>query len=114
MKPDMIKWLLLVFILGFTMGCRGYVPPISSQAEYDLAKPIDCSSAEEDIKTLEQEKVEASEQLKAGVKMFVPAAAARAILHGDYHNREAVATGEYNQAIENKIGQIKKECGIEK
>jgi len=108
----MIKWLLLVSVLVFALGCRSYTPTISNQDEYDLAKPIECSRAEEDIKTLEQEKVEASEQLKAGVKMFVPAAAARAILHGDYYNRASVATGEYNQAIDNKIGQIKQECGI--
>jgi len=107
----MIKWLLLVSIFTFTAGCRGYTPPISDQAKYDLAKPIDCSRAEEDISTLEQEKAEASEQIKAGVKMFVPAAAARAVLHGDYKERASVATGEYKQAIEDKIAQIKKECG---
>jgi hypothetical protein len=44
--------------------------------------------------------------------MFVPAAAARAILHGDYMERGEVATGEYNQAIDDKIQQIKQECGL--
>ncbi|MFA6350338.1 MAG: hypothetical protein WCY12_05405 [Candidatus Omnitrophota bacterium] len=106
----MRKWLLLIVILVFVAGCRGYTSPISGQADYDLHKPIDCSRAREDIGILEQEKAQSSEQLKAGVKMFVPASAARAILHRDYLDRAEVATGEYNQVLEDKIVQIRKIC----
>jgi hypothetical protein len=110
---NMKKWLMLFFTLFLVVGCRrDYVPSVSDKAKEDLARSIDCSRAEEDIKTLEQEKAEASEQLKAGVKMFVPAAAARAMLHGDYRDRASVAIGEYNQAIDDKIMQIKQKCGI--
>ena len=108
----MMKWLSLLSILVFFAGCRGYAPAIPDQAKYDLARPIDCSTAKQDINVLEQEKAESSKQLQAGVKMFVPASAARAILHGDYRNRAAVATGEYNKDIDNKIKQIKQECGL--
>jgi len=110
----MAQWIFLVLFFVFvSAGCRSYNPPISDQAKFDLMKPIDCSKANEDITTLEQEKAASSDQLKAGVKMFVPAAAARAILHGDYQERKEVAIGEYNQAIEDKINQIKQKCGAE-
>ncbi|MDD2927297.1 MAG: hypothetical protein PHE30_00400 [Candidatus Omnitrophica bacterium] len=108
----MLKWLAVVFILVCAAGCRPYIPPISAQTKDDLSRPIDCSRAREDIQALEQEKAEVAEQAKAGVKMFVPAAAARAILHGDYLDREKVASGEYNQDIDNKIQQIKEKCSI--
>jgi len=103
--------LFLILIFIFLTGCTAYKPAISDRAKYDLEKPIDCSRAQEDINILEQEKVDVSAQAKAGVKMFVPAAAARSILHGDYRERKEVATGEYNQAIDDKITQIKENCG---
>lgn len=104
-----MKWLFLVYI--FIVCFAGYRPPISDEAKYDIEKPIDCTRAKEDIATLESEKADLTEQAKAGAKMFVPAAAARAILHRDYQERAEVATGEYNQAIDNKIKEIKEKCG---
>lgn len=108
----MIKWLLVISVIILTAGCRGYKQPIPDQVKYDLSKPVDCNSAREDIKVLEQEKAQVAEQAKAGVKMFVPAAAARSILHGDYLDQKEVATGEYNQAIDDKIKLIKERCGL--
>jgi len=104
------------FLAFFIIGCAGnspmeYKSPISEQAKYDLEKPIDCSTAEADIKVLESEKVSSSEQAKAGVKSIVPAAAARGILHRDYIDRAKVASGEYNAEIDQKIQEIKNKCG---
>lgn len=107
-----MQWLLVLCF--FIAGCAGagYNPPISDEAQYDLSKPIDCSNAKQDIETLENEKADVTEQARSGVKMFVPAAAARAVLHGDYRERKEVATGEYNQDIDNKIKEIKQKCGL--
>lgn len=117
-----MQWLLFLCLL--IVGCAGanrdnsgigsgYKAPISDEAKYDLSKPIDCRTAKEDIEILEKEKTDMAEQTKAGVKMFVPASAARAILHRDYLNRAEVAMGEYNQDIDNKIKEIKTSCNIE-
>jgi len=109
----MRKLIYLTITLLLLTGCaRFYKRSISDDAKNDLAKPIDCSRAREDISILEQEKSDVAEQTKAGIKMFVPAAAARAIIQGDYQDRGKVATGEYNQEIDNKIAQIKEQCGI--
>ncbi|MDD5618732.1 MAG: hypothetical protein PHG69_06530 [Candidatus Omnitrophica bacterium] len=102
---------LLLFSLFF-IGCANrYQAPVSDQLKYDLGKPIDCSSAENDIAVLESEKISSTEQVKAGVKTVVPAAAARGILHRDYIDRARVASGEYNLEIDEKIRQIKDKCG---
>jgi len=93
---------LMVLAAGvFLAGC--YSAPISDKVKSDLADPIDCRTAQEDIAVLQKDKADAGDQAKAGIKMFVPASAARAILHGDYRERKEVATGEYNQAIDAKI-----------
>ncbi|MBU1727305.1 MAG: hypothetical protein KJ880_06730 [Candidatus Omnitrophica bacterium] len=105
--------MLLVSLFIFVAGCATYTSPITDKAKADLERPIDCSTAEADIKMLESEKASTTEQTKAGVKMIIPAAAARGILHGDYLDRGMVATGEYNQAIDDKISKIKSECGMQ-
>ncbi|MFA6378738.1 MAG: hypothetical protein WCX16_03030 [Candidatus Omnitrophota bacterium] len=98
-----------VFLL--VVGCR-YTSPISDQVKSDLERPINCATAQADIQTLEAEKVSASQQAKSGIKMVVPAAAARSILHGDYLDSGKVATGEYNAAIDEKISKIRSFCGL--
>jgi hypothetical protein len=104
-------------VIVFLAGCgrlqsRMHKDEIPQEAKEDLAKPVDCSMAKEDIQTLEAEKVSADDQLKSGVKMFVPASAAKAILKGQYLDRGKVATGQYNQDLDKKIHEIKAACGI--
>ncbi len=45
--------------------------------------------------------------------MLVSASAARAILHGDYRDRKKVMSGEYNNAIDAKIKEIKSKCSLD-
>jgi hypothetical protein len=111
-----IKLFVAIGIVLVVTGCgrlRHYNSPISSQAKYDINRPVDCASAQADIQTLSGEKASSAEQAKSGVKMIVPAAAARGILHGDYMDRAQVAIGEYNAAIDAKIMKIKSTCGIQ-
>jgi len=103
---------VLLFLASVSAGCA-YKPAISREAKEELQKPVDCGRAEEDIKTLESEKAAISDEVKSGAKMFVPASAVRGILHGDYIDRERVATGQYNSDIDAKIKEIKITCGLE-
>jgi len=101
-------------IILFSAGCASRrAPAISDEAKYELEKSIDCSTAVQDIQILESEKASASEQAKAGVKSVVPASAAMGILRRDYRDRVEVAIGEYNRQIDEKIKEIKSQCGIE-
>ncbi len=104
--------MVALFLSGLVSGCLPYKKAISNEARYDLAKPIDCTTAVEDIKVLEGEKASIEEQAKSGVGMVVPVAAARAILHGDYRDRKQVLSGEYNSDIDEKIKEIKKRCNL--
>jgi len=93
-------------------GCA-YTDPIPDKAKQDLQKPIDCATAQADIQVLQSEKASASQQAKSGIKMVVPAAAARSILHRDYLESGKVAIGDYNAEIDAKVSKIKSACGIQ-
>lgn len=112
-----LKLLVIVCAVFALVGCgrvqsRMHKQEIPDQAKADLAKPIDCTAAQSDIQILESEKVSSTDQLKSGVKMFVPASAAVAILKGQYIDRGEVAVGQYNTDLDNKIKEIKTTCGI--
>lgn len=106
-----ISWISLCVFLVVS-GCA-YTDPIPDRVKADIERPIDCNMAQTDIKILEGEKVSTADQAKAGVKMVVPASAARAILHRDYLDRGKVAVGEYNDEIDAKIKKIKDTCNIQ-
>ena len=87
-------------------GCQ----TISQEAKDNLAKPIDCSKAGEDIAILESEKASVVSQISAGAGMVMPTSAVIGLLSGDYPNRVKVASGEYNKDIEEKIAEIRATC----
>jgi hypothetical protein len=85
---------------------------ISEQAKQELAQPVNCQTAQQDIATLESEKASVGKQVVAGAGSIVPTLAVTGILMGDYKNRVQVATGKYNDDIEAKITEIRRTCGI--
>ncbi len=100
----------------------GACAPVSQEAKKDLAKPIDCGTATQDIATLQGEKASVLKRIEMGARYIVPVAAAADILrsyHLDdetsvefYQDKESVLTGDYNDAIDRKIAQIKETCSV--
>lgn len=78
-----------------------------------MAAPVNCATAEQDIATLEDEKASNKKRIADGIGSVVPQLAVTGILMRDYKDRAHVATGKYNNDIENKIAEIKKQCGIQ-
>ncbi len=95
--------------LIFVFGCARSIP---EDVKAEMAKPIDCSIADQDIATLESEKASAAEQVSAGARSIVPVAAIAGLLRGDTKDRAAVASGKYNKQLDAKIAEIKQECGL--
>ena len=84
--------------------------PISKEAKEELAQPVNCATAEGDLRVLEKEKAHAGNQALAGVTAVAPAGLVLGILTGTEGDKIKVATGEYNKQIEAKIAEIKKAC----
>jgi len=87
-------------------------PTITNDEKASLEKRVNCATAEQDIATLEEEKASVGRRALAGVRSVIPFSAAAGILMGDFTDRVEVATGTYNEALENKIMEIRTECGI--
>ena len=105
----MKKLMLIASVLLVINGCAS---PISEQAKQDLARPINCGNAEADIRSLNAEKAHASSQAAAGVKAIVPISLVAHVASGTEGDEAKVASGEYNRMIDNKIAEIKQQCGI--
>lgn len=99
---------LLACIAG-TLACRS----ISSETKKELASPVDCNTAEQDIASLEAEKASVATRVSAGVRSVIPAAAVAGLLRRDTKDRAKVATGAYNKEIDAKIAEIKSTCGLD-
>ena len=106
MKGIRLTGLLILYV--FLVSCS----TVSDTAKYYLDKPIDCNTAKTDIATLESEKASASERTMAGVRAVVPSAAIVGMVRNDWSNRKEVASGEYNQVIDDKIQEIQRACNI--
>lgn len=83
------------------------------QGERDVHKPINCATAEGDIRMLQHEKAHVQDQILRGVSAITPAGAVVGVATGSEGTNLKVATGEYNKMIDKKIQEIKEHCGIE-
>ena len=82
------------------------------KGEADAKKPVNCATAEADIRVLQSEKAHASQQMAAGVTAIVPVGLVVSVATGTEGAKAKVATGEYNKMLDDKIAEIKRECGL--
>jgi hypothetical protein len=106
-----MRALILVVLASLILlpACRA----IPKQAEEDLAKPVNCATAEQDIATLKSEKASVEKRMAEGVTAVVPAGAVLSILTLQEKDKIEVATGIYNSKLEEKINEIQITCGLE-
>jgi hypothetical protein len=84
----------------------------TSKGMADAQKPVDCTYGEADIRALKSEKVHASQQAAAGVSAILPIGLVANVAMGKEGASAKVATGDYNKMLDDKIAEIKRECGI--
>lgn len=74
---------------------------------------VNCATATGDIRLLRSEKAHVAEQIALGVTAIYPAGLVVGLLTGTEGTKVQVATGEYNEKLDEKIAQIQRECGGE-
>ena len=99
--------LLAIAVIG--LACAASIPEATKE---ELAKPIDCDTAEADIARLEAERASVGKQVSSGVRSIAPPAVIAGIVRGDTKDRARVASGTYNREIEEKLFQIRQQCAI--
>ena len=105
----MYKFIPVICLTIFVAACAA---PISQQAKDDLASPVDCSTAQSDIKILEDERASVVKQIENGVTAVAPIGAIIGILTMTEKDKLEVGSHYYNHKINQKIAEIKRECGV--
>lgn len=106
--------LMMVFCLAVSLSaCASSMKKQEKMAAQDEKKPVNCATAEGDIRALKSEKVHAAEQLAAGVSAIVPIGLIAGAATGTEGTKAQMATGEYNKKLDEKITEIKTQCGLE-
>ncbi len=106
-----MKYFYLIVVGVAGLAIAGCAAPISKEAKQSLKKPVNCATAEGDLRVLENEKAHAGNQAVAGVSAIAPIGLVAGLVSGTEGDRIKVATGEYQKHIETKIAEIKKTCG---
>lgn len=101
--------MLLMCVMVMTVGCTGKY----KAGEEMVAQPINCATAEGDIRMLMHEKAHVEDQIAQGVSAFSPAGLVVGVATGTEGTKAKVASGEYNKMIDKKIAEIKEQCGVE-
>jgi hypothetical protein len=74
--------------------------------------PVNCATAQGDIRLLQSEKAHVVQQIAMGATAIYPAGLVMGIVTGTETTKLQVATGEYNGMIDRKIAEIKGACGV--
>ena len=109
LSEKLVSGLLAVALVVSLAGCQA----IPKEAKIELAKPVDCATAEQDIAILENEHASVAEMFVDGVTAVAPAGAVLSILTLQEKDKLEVAIGVYNHKLTRKIEEIKSTCGLE-
>jgi hypothetical protein len=74
--------------------------------------PVNCTTAEGDLRVLQAEKVNLAQRIAEGVTAITPAGVVLGAAAGTERTELKVATGEYNKMIDARIAEIVQTCGI--
>jgi len=83
------------------------------KVEKEMKQPVNCATAEGDIRMLQHEKAHVVQQIAEGVTAIVPASLVIGLVTLTEKEKIRVATGEYNKAIDKRIAEIKAQCGVQ-
>jgi len=82
------------------------------QTMQSMDQPINCRTAEGDIRVLQSEKANVVSQVAQGATAIAPAGIVVGVLTGTEATKLQVAAGDYNAQIDARIAQIRSKCKI--
>jgi hypothetical protein len=101
--------LILAALVVVAAGCHS---PITKKEQQDIAAPVNCATAEGDLRSLQAEKAHVGKEIANGVSAIVPIGLVVGVATKTEKAKFEVGTGEYNRMIDKKIAEIKSTCGI--
>jgi hypothetical protein len=101
-----------LFALSLTAMLGGCAMQEKKNAQAAQAMPVNCPTAEGDIRVLQGEKASTAAKIGNGVSMVVPIGLVVGVVTGTEKTKYEVSTGEYNKMLDTKIAEIKSTCGV--
>ena len=83
-----------------------------AKVEEGFAQPINCSTAEIDIRALEEDKASKSAEAAAGLSYALPTTIIMGAITGTGGAAYDVGNGDYNRKIDERIDRIRSTCKI--
>jgi hypothetical protein len=101
-----------VGMIALMGGCVSQYKKEETQEQQAKQAPVNCATAEGDIRTLQAEKVNVGKQIAAGVSMIAPVGLVVGVVTKTEGEKYQVTTGDYNKMLDQKIAEIKQTCHI--
>jgi hypothetical protein len=96
-----------VCVLALVVGCaRQY----EKKEAHIQQQPVNCPTAESDIRVLQNEKTNVAQQVGMGVTLVAPIGLVTGLVMGTTGTKYRVTTGDYNKMIDAKIDEIQTAC----
>ena len=105
---SLIRLTAIVGGLALLGGCAMQ----EKQTMESLKQPINCATAEGDLRVLQGEKAHVGQQVASGLTAIAPAGLVIGVLTGTESTKLKVAAGDYNTQIDQRIAAIKSTCNI--
>jgi hypothetical protein len=83
------------------------------EVEQEMKQPINCATAEGDIRVLKSEKAHVGQQIAEGVTSITPPGFLLGVVTGTEKEKMKVGVGDYNKMIDQRIAEIKEKCGVD-
>ena len=108
----MQKAILIVLAICLVITLAACAASKQKKVEQEMKQPINCATAEGDLRALGHEKAHVTQRIAEGLTSIVPASFVVGVVTGTEKEKVEVATGEYNKMIDKRIAEIKETCGI--
>jgi len=108
----MKKAIMIVLAICLVITLAACAVSKQKKVEQEMKQPINCATAEGDLRALGHEKAHVTQRIAEGLTSIVPASLVVGVVTGTEKEKVEVATGEYNKMIDNRIAEIKETCGI--
>jgi hypothetical protein len=79
-------------------------------AERVQSMPVNCATADGDLRMLDSEKKSTMQRISSGVRSVVPIGLVAGVVTGTAGTKYQIATGKYNTMLDDKIAEIKQAC----
>jgi hypothetical protein len=97
-------------VIGLTTVVGGCSIQDKKTAPLVQQMPVNCATADDDLHMLEGEKKNTMQRIGSGVRLVVPVSLVGGVAVGTTSTKYQVATGTYNEMLDDKIAEIKRDC----